>query len=109
MKSLIEFPLSQKEVSEIKSMSLYWNEVRRREDTRPLIDESVMVCGMLNTRILALVQWAVEQREPEPIVERSCKNCRFSIEGTGFCSSAPVDTSFVKKPDWHCSDWEAGK
>ena len=63
MKSRIEFPLSDNEISEIKSMSLYWNEVRKRENKNPLADEAIAICRMLNIRILDVVQWAVEQRE----------------------------------------------
>ncbi len=57
--------LTDKERKELKSMSIYWREVRNREDTTPLYQELQTVCDKLGTRILDIIESYIEECETE--------------------------------------------
>ena len=46
-------------------VSLYWKEVRGREDTNPLLGEAVEVRNMLGVRLLNLVEHYLELLDKE--------------------------------------------
>ena len=48
--------LTDKEHTTLKSMSLYWEEVRQREDTSPLEHEIQQVYRMLGLKLLDIVE-----------------------------------------------------
>ncbi len=47
--------LTDKEVKTIKSMAIYWHEVKNRSDKTPLDFEMQQLFGMLRNRILFIV------------------------------------------------------
>lgn len=54
-------PLTDKQVAKIRSMSLYWQEVRRRDDTSPLRDEANQVLSMLGVDgLLRVVEFCTD-------------------------------------------------
>ena len=57
--------LSDSEVNDLKSMSLYWKEVRTREDARPLISEVGEVSHMLGIKLLILIEHYLELLDKE--------------------------------------------
>ena len=57
--------LSDSEVNDLKSMRLYWKEVRGREDTSPLVGEVVEVRNMLGVKLLDLVEHYLELLDKE--------------------------------------------
>ncbi len=48
--------LDDADLTQLTQMVNYWEEVRRREDTEPLQHEWRQVAGMLNVRLLAVIQ-----------------------------------------------------
>ena len=52
--------LSDSEIQRLKSMSLYWKEVRERDDQSPLVHETVQVCRELQVKLLFLVEHYLE-------------------------------------------------
>ena len=56
---------SDSEIHDLKSMSLYWKEVRKRDDARPLVSETVEVCNMLGVKLLILIEHYIELLEKE--------------------------------------------
>ena len=57
--------LSDSEIHNLKSMSLYWKEVRKREDTRPLVSEVEEVGNMLGVKLLILIEHYIELLDKE--------------------------------------------
>lgn len=58
--------LTEEEVAAIKSMAIYWNEVKEREDTSPLFYETRQLINMLGTRLLFIVEdYAKRQKKEE--------------------------------------------
>ena len=55
--------LSDSEIQSLKSMGLYWNEVRQRKDIIPLYNESV--CRLLGVRLLDLIEHYIMMIEEE--------------------------------------------
>ena len=56
--------LSEDERRALKSMALYWKEVRSRDDQTPLYGEVVQVTDILGMRILDIVEEYIEATEP---------------------------------------------
>ena len=52
--------LSDSEINDLKSMSLYWKEVRGRDDASPLVSEVVEVRNMLGVKLLNLIEHYLE-------------------------------------------------
>lgn len=59
--------LTEKEVETLKSMSRYWDEVSRREDTSPLMAEMQHVYRMLGVKILFIISEYVNKGIPADI------------------------------------------
>ena len=59
--------LSDSEIQDLKSMNLYWKEVRKREDTNPLVREAIEVRSMLGIKLLDLVEHYVELLDKEKV------------------------------------------
>ena len=59
--------LTNSEIQELKSMSLYWREVRRRDDASPLVSEVIEVRNMLGVRLLVLIEHYLELLDKEEI------------------------------------------
>jgi len=57
--------LTDKERATLKSMSLYWEEVRQREDTSPLEHEIQQVYRMLGLRLLDIVEEYIDLTREE--------------------------------------------
>ena len=55
--------LSEAEISQFRSMSVYWKEVRERDDKVPLLHEMDQANSILGVRVLALIEWVIEQHE----------------------------------------------
>ena len=55
--------LTDSEISKFKSMSLYWDEVWKREDTSPLEHEIGSVYTVLGAKILLLIEHYIELLE----------------------------------------------
>lgn len=56
--------LTEDERRALKSMALYWKEVRSRDDQTPLYREVVQVTDILGMRILDIVEEYIEATEP---------------------------------------------
>lgn len=62
--------LTKEEVQTLKSMSLYWGEVRKREDYRPLTEEVVRVYEILGpSRILQMVEFYLSSNQVNDLIE----------------------------------------
>lgn len=59
--------LTKEETNALKSMSRYWDEVSRREDTSPLGHEMQQVYQMLGVRILFIISEYVNKGIPADI------------------------------------------
>ena len=59
--------LSDSEINGLKSMSLYWKEVRERDNASPLVREVVEVKNMLGVRLLNLIEHYLEILDGEDI------------------------------------------
>ena len=57
--------LSDSEINILKSMSLYWKEVRERDNASPLVSEVVEVRNMLGVRLLNLIEHYLELLDKE--------------------------------------------
>jgi len=57
--------LTDLEIQTLKSMSLYWEEVRKRDDTSPLYHEIAQIHRMLGTKILFVIEHYIELLETE--------------------------------------------
>lgn len=57
--------ISDEERATLRSMSLYWREVRQREDTSPLEHEMQQVYRMLGLRLLRIVEKYLELTKEE--------------------------------------------
>ena len=57
--------LSDSEINGLKSMGLYWKEVRERDNASPLVSEVVEVRNMLGVRLLNLVEHYIELLDRE--------------------------------------------
>ena len=55
--------LSDSEIQDLKSMSLYWKEVRARDDANPLVSEVIEVRSMLGVKLLILIEHYIELLE----------------------------------------------
>ena len=59
--------LSDSEINGLKSMSLYWREVRGRDDASPLVSEAIEVRSMLGIKLLNLVEHYLELLDKEEV------------------------------------------
>ena len=59
--------LTNSEIQGLKSMSLYWKEVRRRDDASPLVGEVIEVRNMLGVRLLDLIEHYLELLDKEEV------------------------------------------
>ena len=57
--------LTDEERGQLKSMAMYWKEVRGREDTSPLEHELLMVYRKLGYRMLYIIERYLELTEEE--------------------------------------------
>jgi len=57
--------LTEEERKAFKSMSVYWKEVRGRDDQEPLQHEAITVMKRMGGRILDLVEFYIENTEEQ--------------------------------------------
>lgn len=57
--------LTEDERKALKSMAIYWKEVRGREDQTPLYEEAVRISRILGIRVLDIAEEYIEVTEHE--------------------------------------------
>jgi len=57
--------LTDSEIQGFKGMNRYWREVREREDTSPLVNETSTMIRLLGVRLLLLMEHYIELLEDE--------------------------------------------
>lgn len=74
-----EMILTEEEIQTLKRMSLYWNQVSKRDDTSPLSFELQQVYGMLGIRILWIIREYVNNLTT-PVPKTTCPNIDSATE-----------------------------